>query len=33
MVDEQQVIALIREESVLIDRGAIGELYETALSP
>lgn len=31
MVDEQQVIALIRDESVLIDRGAIGELFETAL--
>jgi predicted hydrocarbon binding protein len=31
MVDDQQVIALIRDESVLIDRGAIGELYETAL--
>lgn len=31
MVDDEQVIALIRNESVLIDRGAIGELYETAL--
>ena len=31
MVEEQQVITLIRTESVLIDRGAIGELYETAL--
>ena len=31
MVDEQKVIALIRDESVMIDRGAIGELYETAL--
>ncbi len=31
MVEEQQVVALIRDESVLIDRGAIGELYETAL--
>lgn len=31
MVEEQQVVALIRGESVLIDRGAIGELYETAL--
>ena len=30
-MDEQRVVALIREESVLIDRGAIGELYETAL--
>src|SRR5512142_488387 len=31
MVNEPQVTRLIREESVLIDRGAIGELYETAL--
>ncbi len=31
MIDQAQVIALIREESLLIDRGAIGELYETAL--
>ncbi len=31
MLDEQQVIALVRDESVLIDRGAIGELYETGL--
>lgn len=31
MVNEPQVADLIRAESVLIDRGAIGELYETAL--
>ncbi len=31
MIDDGQVIALIRDESVLIDRGAIGDLYETAL--
>ncbi len=31
MVNEDQVIQLIRAESVLLDRGAIGDLYETAL--
>ncbi len=31
MVEDQQVVTLIRSESVLIDRGAIAELYETAL--
>lgn len=31
MVNELEITRLIREESVLIDRGAIGELYETAL--
>lgn len=31
MVEEEQVSNFIRAESVLIDRGAIGELYETAL--
>ncbi len=31
MIDEDQIVQLIREESVLIDRGAIGELYETGL--
>ncbi|MBI5302991.1 MAG: hypothetical protein HY868_12710 [Chloroflexi bacterium] len=31
MLDEDQVIQLIRDESVLIDRGIIGELYETGL--
>ncbi len=31
MVNEDQVIQVIREESVLIDRGIIGELYETGL--
>lgn len=29
--DESRVIQVIRDESVLIDKGAIGELYETAL--
>ncbi len=31
MVDEQQVREFILAESVLVDRGAIGVLYETAL--
>ena len=31
MVDEQQVREFILSESVLVDRGAIGVLYETAL--
>ncbi len=31
MVDEQVITNLIQDESVLIDRGAIGELYETGL--
>lgn len=31
MVEEARVTDFIRSESVLIDRGAIGELYETAL--
>ena len=31
MVDEQQVKEFILSESVLVDRGAIGVLYETAL--
>jgi predicted hydrocarbon binding protein len=31
MVDEQQVKDFILTESVLVDRGAIGVLYETAL--
>ena len=31
MIDESEVIRVIRDESVLIDKGAIGELYETAL--
>ncbi len=31
MLDTQQVTDLIRSESVLIDRGIIGDLYETGL--
>jgi uncharacterized protein len=31
VVNEEQVIQVIRDESVLIDRGIIGELYETGL--
>ena len=31
MVDDQQVREFILSESVLVDRGAIGVLYETAL--
>lgn len=32
MVDQQSIQEFILSESVLVDRGAIGVLYETALS-
>jgi len=31
VINEEQVIQVVREESVLIDRSIVGELYETGL--